>query len=60
MERNFEVCSKCDYYMRMIARNRLYSLLDEGSFVELGSEFESKDVLKFRDFKKYKDRLVFA
>nr|VXZ82086.1 Acetyl-coenzyme A carboxylase carboxyl transferase subunit beta [Klebsiella pneumoniae] len=42
--------------MRMSARNRLHSLLDEGSLVELGSELEPKDVLKFRDSKKYKDR----
>ncbi len=37
--------------MRMTARNRLHSLLDEGSLVELGSELEPKDVLKFRDSK---------
>ncbi len=42
------------------ARNRLHSLLDEGSLVELGSELEPKDVLKFRDSKKYKDRLASA
>lgn len=46
--------------MCMIVCNCLYSLLDEGSFVELGSEFELKDVLKFCDFKKYKDCLVFV
>ncbi len=50
-----EVCPKCDHHMRMSARNRLHSLLDEGSLVELGSELEPKDVLKFRDSKKYKD-----
>ncbi|STM19767.1 acetylCoA carboxylase [Escherichia coli] len=44
----------------MTARNRLHSLLDEGSLVELGSELEPKDVLKFRDSKKYKDRLASA
>ncbi len=47
-----EVCPKCDHHMRMSARNRLHSLLDEGSLVELGSELEPKDVLKFRDSKK--------
>ena len=41
----------CDHHMRMSARNRLHSLLDEGSLVELGSELEPKDVLKFRDSK---------
>ncbi|KAF0777164.1 hypothetical protein L243_38615 [Salmonella enterica subsp. enterica serovar Worthington str. BCH-3008] len=52
LERNLEVCPKCDHHMRMSARNRLHSLLDEGSLVELGSELEPKDVLKFRDSKK--------
>ena len=45
LERNLEVCPKCDHHMRMTARNRLHSLLDEGSLVELGSELEPKDVL---------------
>ena len=60
LERNLEVCPKCDHHMRMTARNRLHSLLDEGSLVELGSELEPKDVLKFRDSKKYKDHLASA
>ncbi len=38
----------------MTARNRLHSLLDEGSLVELGSELEPKDVLKFRDSRSIK------
>ena len=42
LERNLEVCPKCDHHMRMSARNRLHSLLDEGSLVELGSELEPK------------------
>ena len=53
LERNLEVCPKCDHHMRMSARNRLHSLLDEGS-VELGGELEPKDVLKFRDSKNTK------
>ena len=40
--------------MRMHARERLHSLMDEGSMTELGSELEPKDLLKFRDSKKYK------
>ncbi|AGQ32120.1 Acetyl-coenzyme A carboxylase carboxyl transferase subunit beta [Serratia liquefaciens] len=60
LERNLEVCPKCDHHMRMTARMRLHTLLDEGSEVELGSELEPKDVLKFKDSKKYKDRLVAA
>ncbi|WP_205437814.1 acetyl-CoA carboxylase, carboxyltransferase subunit beta [Edwardsiella tarda] len=60
LERNLEVCPKCDHHMRMTARMRLNTLLDEGSHVELGSELEPKDVLKFKDSKKYKDRLAAA
>ena len=36
LERNLEVCPKCDHHMRMTARMRLHTLLDEGSEVELG------------------------
>lgn len=48
LERNLEVCPKCDHHMRMHGRDRLHAMLDEGSLVELGSELEPKDVLKFR------------
>ncbi|URJ23337.1 acetyl-CoA carboxylase, carboxyltransferase subunit beta [Blochmannia endosymbiont of Camponotus sp. C-003] len=60
LERNLEVCPKCDHHMRIAARVRLFSFLDKGSTFELGSELEPKDVLKFRDSKKYKDRLISA
>ncbi|MFJ5451730.1 MULTISPECIES: acetyl-CoA carboxylase, carboxyltransferase subunit beta [Pectobacterium] len=60
LERNLGVCPKCDHHMRLSARNRLQAFLDKESTVELGSELEPKDVLKFRDSKKYKDRLVSA
>ncbi|AAZ41125.1 acetyl-CoA carboxylase beta subunit [Candidatus Blochmanniella pennsylvanica str. BPEN] len=60
LERNLEVCPKCDHHMRIAARVRLFSFLDKGSTSELGSEFEPKDVLKFRDSKRYKDRLISA
>ena len=60
LERNLEVCPKCDHHMRMHARERLNSLLDQGTQTELGSELEPKDILKFRDSKKYKDRLAAA
>lgn len=46
--------------MRIHARQRLESFLDENSTTELGSELEPKDMLKFRDSKKYKDRLSSA
>ncbi|WP_074012227.1 acetyl-CoA carboxylase, carboxyltransferase subunit beta [Candidatus Sodalis sp. SoCistrobi] len=60
LERNLEVCPKCDHHMRMTARARLHAFLDKGSETELGSELEPKDILKFRDSKKYKDRLAAA
>lgn len=60
LERNLQVCPKCDHHMRIPARVRLKSFLDEGSTVELGRELEPKDILKFRDTKKYKDRLTMA
>ncbi|VFP86208.1 acetyl-CoA carboxylase, carboxyltransferase subunit beta [Candidatus Erwinia haradaeae] len=60
LERNLNVCPKCDYHMRMRARDRLHSLLDPGSLCELAIELEPKDILKFRDSKKYKDRLISA
>ncbi|MCA6925071.1 acetyl-CoA carboxylase, carboxyltransferase subunit beta [Pectobacterium versatile] len=60
LERNLGVCPKCDHHMRLSARARLQAFLDKENTVELGSELEPKDILKFRDSKKYKDRLVSA
>lgn len=60
VERNLEVCPKCDHHMRMTARNRLNRTLDENSTLELAAELEPRDILKFRDSKKYKDRLAGA
>ncbi|PHM70048.1 acetyl-CoA carboxylase, carboxyltransferase subunit beta [Xenorhabdus kozodoii] len=60
LERNLEVCPKCDHHMRISARNRLKAFLDADTGTELGSELEPKDILKFRDTKKYKDRLAAA
>ncbi|WP_395479604.1 acetyl-CoA carboxylase, carboxyltransferase subunit beta [Candidatus Curculioniphilus buchneri] len=60
LERNLEVCPKCDHHMRMRARARLYAFLDKNSSSELGSELEPRDILKFKDLKKYKDRLTAA
>ncbi|WP_457913542.1 acetyl-CoA carboxylase, carboxyltransferase subunit beta [Candidatus Gillettellia adelgis] len=60
LERNLQVCPKCDYHMRITARIRLHSLLDKGSEVELGSELEPNDILRFKDSKKYKERLIAA
>lgn len=60
LDRNLNVCPKCDHHMRMTARVRLHSFLDKESEVQLGSELEPKDLLKFKDSKKYKDRLSAA
>jgi acetyl-CoA carboxylase carboxyl transferase subunit beta len=57
MQRNLDVCPKCGYHMPIAARERLIQFLDEGSGVEIDAELESVDVLKFRDSKKYGDRL---
>ncbi|NAW64063.1 acetyl-CoA carboxylase, carboxyltransferase subunit beta [Photobacterium halotolerans] len=60
LERNLEVCPKCDHHMRMKARRRLETFLDEEGQVEIAAELEPKDHLKFRDSKKYKDRIAAA
>lgn len=60
LKRNMQVCPKCDHHMRIDARTRLLSLLDEGSSEEIAAELEPQDVLKFKDLKKYKDRLTAA
>lgn len=59
LERNLEVCPKCDYHIRISARARLAYFLDEDG-VEIGADVEPVDKLKFRDLKKYKDRLSAA
>ncbi|MGF1723458.1 acetyl-CoA carboxylase, carboxyltransferase subunit beta [Photobacterium nomapromontoriensis] len=60
LERNLEVCPKCDHHMRMKARRRLETFLDADGQVELAADMEPQDKLKFRDSKKYKDRLSTA
>lgn len=60
LERNLEVCPKCDFHMRIGARRRLETFLDEQPRTEIAAELEPIDALKFRDSKKYKDRLVQA
>lgn len=60
LERNLEVCPKCDHHMRISARSRLNRFLDEGTTFELGTDLVPQDILKFKDSKKYKDRLSSA
>lgn len=57
LERNLEVCPKCDHHMRVSGRKRLEYFLDEGSQVEIAADVVPVDTLKFKDLKKYKDRL---
>ena len=60
LERNMDVCPKCSHHMRIGARRRLDVFLDTDPRTEIGAELEPVDSLKFRDSKKYKDRLVQA
>ncbi|MBM5028459.1 acetyl-CoA carboxylase carboxyltransferase subunit beta [Vibrio parahaemolyticus] len=60
LKENLEVCPKCQHHLRMSARHRLDSFLDKGERVELASEYEPKDLLNFKDKKRYKERLALA
>src|SRR5690554_1294001 len=60
LERNFEVCPKCDHHLRITARRRIELFLDPEGQVELNADMEPVDLLKFKDLKKYKDRLSAA
>ena len=60
LDRSQEVCTKCDYHMRIGARRRLDQFLDAEDRVEIAPNIESLDILKFRDDKKYRDRLIQA
>ncbi len=60
LERNIQVCPKCNHHMRINARMRLQSFLDESPQEEIGQNIEPIDFLKFKDSKKYKDRLSAA
>jgi acetyl-CoA carboxylase carboxyl transferase subunit beta len=57
LERNHDVCPKCSHHMRIGARLRLSQFLDDDSGEEIGAKLEPVDVLKFKDSKKYRDRL---
>ncbi len=60
LEKNLNVCPKCDHHMRLNARRRLELFLDDEGRQELAAEVAPVDRLKFRDSKKYKDRLSAA
>lgn len=60
LERNMDVCPKCEHHMRIGARRRIDLFLDEVNRQELGANLEPEDKYKFKDSKKYKDRLTAA
>ncbi len=60
LEKTLDVCPKCNHHMRIDARTRLDIFLDAEGREELGADLEPVDRLKFRDSKKYKDRLAGA
>ncbi|MBH0030347.1 MULTISPECIES: acetyl-CoA carboxylase, carboxyltransferase subunit beta [unclassified Pseudoalteromonas] len=60
LEKSLNVCPKCNHHMRVSGRKRLEHFLDEGDRQELGTQHEPKDILKFKDSKKYSDRISAA
>ena len=60
LERNLQVCPKCEHHMRIGARQRLDFFLDPESQQEISAQLEPQDPLKFRDSKRYRDRLAQA
>ncbi len=58
VERHLQVCPKCSHHMRIGGRNRLLRFLDQGSASEIATLVSPEDPLRFRDTKKYRDRLV--
>jgi acetyl-CoA carboxylase carboxyl transferase subunit beta len=60
LERNLFVCPKCSNHMRIGARERLDTFLDPDSQNEIAANLEPEDPLKFRDSKRYRDRLTAA
>lgn len=60
LERNQMVCPKCDHHQRINARMRLEGFLDEADRQEIGTEVKPVDMLKFKDSKRYRDRIIQA
>ena len=58
LEKNLEVCPKCEHHLRISARRRLDIFLDKEDRQELATEVQPIDRLKFKDIKKYKDRIT--
>ncbi len=60
LDRSLNVCPKCEHHMRINARERIDCFLDKDGREEIGADLAPEDRLKFRDSKKYKDRIVAA
>ena len=60
LERSVEVCPKCGHHIRQTARRRLNQFLDPEPRTEIGADLMPVDMLKFKDGKRYRDRLVQA
>ena len=60
LERNLYVCPKCEHHMPIGARKRIDIFLDSVDIIELERDLETIDRLKFKDVKKYKDRILNA
>ncbi len=60
LEKNLSVCPKCNYHHRITARTRLDWLLDAEGRFEIGAEVQPLDMLKFKDSRKYSERLTTA
>ncbi|MFN7095119.1 MAG: acetyl-CoA carboxylase, carboxyltransferase subunit beta [Burkholderiales bacterium] len=57
LDHNLKVCPKCDHHHQLTARERLDMLLDQDGRIEIATEVKPIDILKFKDSKKYADRL---
>ena len=57
LQKNSDVCPKCNYHIRISARRRIELFLDSEGQVELHSDLEPVDILNFKDLKRYRDRL---
>lgn len=58
LESQFNVCPKCQFHFELSAKERIATLLDEGTFVELDADMVSGDPLEFKGPKTYKEKLL--
>ena len=60
LDKSFQVCPNCDHHMRLSARQRLRMIFDDESYDEIGMSIRPLDSLRFKDNKRYRDRLADA